>query len=139
MLDVIYRVRQAYWGSLLSWAICMTFDSVTVLQKWSKKKPLWSLKMVLKNKETCLPAFWGYIFRKLTWKGASYIWKIQGIKLKMRGKGFYVVNQCQGSILLSRWCEKTEREHWRDWDFRMLFLNAIASDRMKLIPGWSWF
>lgn len=26
-------------------------------------------------------------------------------------------------------------EHWRDRDFRMLFLNVIASDRMKLIPG----
>lgn len=23
-------------GSLLSWAMCMTFDSVTILQKWGK-------------------------------------------------------------------------------------------------------
>lgn len=40
-------------------------------------------------------------------------------------------------LFFPRWCEKTEREHCRDCDFRMLFLNVIASDRMKLIPGWS--
>lgn len=122
------------------WAICMTFDSVTILQKWSKK-PLKFKKIVLKNEEMYLPAFWDTYPENSHGRESRIFGKYRGLNWKWEERGFYVVNQCQRSIaaFFPRWCAKTEREHCRNWDFRMLFLNVIASDRMKLIPGWPWF